>query len=411
MFKLFHGEDYRFEHFLALGVKKTGKSTLLGNMVLNDIERGDGVIAFDTQGSLARRVIEHIKADRRDIYYLDCTHKFYPMGWNIFELHSQTNQIQEKERDLIKNYFPILVKGLIEKGVDEGDFGEEVYRYLNKLAETGIEHAFTTLDGFKVLRGDKTPIEQIKANMSEQEKEFWEQEADKIEQEKSELFTELREKIDYLMEKDLIKKISKEKKSTFNLKRVMDKGQVVIFNLPQDEVGYTASRVMMDLVLLKLKVSSELREEFSTNLLPCYMYFNELPAYPSVLKNHVLTNWLQNGEKLKLSLNMTQRSRGIFHKYSNLTENCRVLAFFQLEEDDAAFVDTRYFPNSHLDKEKLESLELGQVALYTLNDDRHRIVLETRTTPMPEMKEMQNLQEILERSVEARAKTLKDLIN
>ncbi|ACB85860.1 hypothetical protein [Natranaerobius thermophilus] len=411
MFRLFHGEDYRFEHFLALGVKKTGKSTLLGNMILNDIERGDGVIAFDTQGSLASRVIEHIKVDRRDIYYLDCTHKFYPLGWNIFELHSQTNQIKDRERQLIKDYFPILVKGLIEKGLDEGEFSEEVYKYLSQLADTALTYSLTTLDGFKVLKGDKSPIESLQEEMSQEEHEFWNQEAVKIEENNPDIFSELKEKINYLMDNELIKRISKEQKSTFNLKKVMDRGQVLIFNLPQDELGYTASRVMMDLVLLKLKVSSELREEFSTELVPCYMYFNELPAYPSVLKTHVLREWLKTGEKLKISLNMTQRSRGIFHKYSALTEHCRVLAFFRLEEEDAAFVDTKYFPNSHLNKEKLESLELGQVALYTLNEDRQRIVLETRTTPMPQVKELHNLQEILERSVEARAKTLKDLID
>ena len=50
-------DEDRFSHVYVIGKTGTGKSTLLENMALQDLERGDGFALIDPHGDLVRRLI------------------------------------------------------------------------------------------------------------------------------------------------------------------------------------------------------------------------------------------------------------------------------------------------------------------------------------------------------------------
>lgn len=407
MFKLFHGEKTRFQHFCALGMKKTGKSTLLGNMALNDIEREDGVILFDNQGSLADAMIERIKVPRRDVYYLDCTHKFYPMGFNIFEQKGTTEEEKKRERELITKYFYDFLTGHI------GEFEDKNFKkLLEKLISTALEICMTPYEVFETLNSLErhSVIEKRMEKLPEDLKDFWKKDIESIQANlPEEVKSELREKLKPLLNDAIVKKTTEERVSTLDLFDQVKKGRVLIMKAPEEEMGELATRVFLESVMLKLKVSTTIRNEFGYNKTPMYIYLNEFPYFESNLLDAILEGWLTAGEDNKVSLNLSKESRGKFHEHSTLVKNCRVLVFFRLQEDDASYVAENHLKDAHVETEDLTSLNTAQVVLYLLNENDDRIVMQATTTPMPEMKQLHNYQAILERSIKARSRGLIEL--
>lgn len=76
-------DEDRLLHLYVIGKTGTGKSTLLENMALQDLERGHGFALIDPHGDLVARIASRVSASRRgDIIYLDATDPNQPYGYN-----------------------------------------------------------------------------------------------------------------------------------------------------------------------------------------------------------------------------------------------------------------------------------------------------------------------------------------
>ncbi len=85
--------EQRFRHVYVIGATGTGKSTLLQNLILQDIEQGHGVAVLDPHGDLVDRVVGHIPDSRlHDVIYLDPSDPQFPLGLNILSAHSENER-------------------------------------------------------------------------------------------------------------------------------------------------------------------------------------------------------------------------------------------------------------------------------------------------------------------------------
>jgi hypothetical protein len=81
-FGLFH--DDRRHHFYVIGKSGVGKTTLLCNLILQDIEAGRGVGVIDPHGDLAASLLDHIPQHRiEDVVYFDPADVEYPIALNV----------------------------------------------------------------------------------------------------------------------------------------------------------------------------------------------------------------------------------------------------------------------------------------------------------------------------------------
>lgn len=88
----------RIRHTHVIGATGTGKSTLLANLIIQDIEQGFGVVLFDPHGDLVDDIIAHTPAKYLDnIVLIDPSDTEYSIGLNILEAHS------EHERELLSS--------------------------------------------------------------------------------------------------------------------------------------------------------------------------------------------------------------------------------------------------------------------------------------------------------------------
>ncbi len=95
---LYQGESFsvtldtnqRLRHIHVIGATGTGKSTLLLNLIIQDVNNGLGVTVLDPHGDLIDRITESIPEHRHgDVILLDPADSEYPIGLNILSAHSE----------------------------------------------------------------------------------------------------------------------------------------------------------------------------------------------------------------------------------------------------------------------------------------------------------------------------------
>src|ERR1017187_6609913 len=73
----------RLGHIYVIGKTGTGKSTLLENMAISDIERGNGLCLIDPHGDIATDILNYIPHDRiEDVIYFNPADIEYPIAFN-----------------------------------------------------------------------------------------------------------------------------------------------------------------------------------------------------------------------------------------------------------------------------------------------------------------------------------------
>src|SRR5947209_11632610 len=76
----------RHQHLYVLGKTGTGKSTLLRNLILQDIVAGEGVGLIDPHGDLATDILDHIPRGRADdVVYFDPASDNAIVGLNLLQ--------------------------------------------------------------------------------------------------------------------------------------------------------------------------------------------------------------------------------------------------------------------------------------------------------------------------------------
>jgi len=78
--------DDRRRHMYVIGKSGMGKSTLLENMIAQDINKGRGLAVVDPHGDLAEKIIRYIP-DRRveEVVYFNPADAEYPIAFNVVE--------------------------------------------------------------------------------------------------------------------------------------------------------------------------------------------------------------------------------------------------------------------------------------------------------------------------------------
>lgn len=82
--------EHRLRHMHVVGASGTGKSTLLLNLILQDLEQGEGVAVLDPHGDLIDQILGYILERRHeDLILIDPADAEFPVGFNILSAHSE----------------------------------------------------------------------------------------------------------------------------------------------------------------------------------------------------------------------------------------------------------------------------------------------------------------------------------
>ena len=240
----------RLRHCYLTGKTGTGKSTMLENMVLQDIHAGAGVAFIDPHGSSVEYILDYIPKSRiEDVVYLNPSDLRYSVGLNLLAC-----------RDPDRRYFVAEEMLAIFKKLWDGDQNKpEIESYtVNTILALLEQPEVTLLDLFHLLSDATYRHEVIMAVQDPFVKAFWQ---GKLATKGSKsLIDEKLFPIENRVRKMLgglpLRHTFSQTHKTLDMRRVMDEGQILLVNLSKGQLGELESAIFGSIVVTIIQTAT-----------------------------------------------------------------------------------------------------------------------------------------------------------
>ncbi|HVQ43511.1 MAG TPA: hypothetical protein VMT30_00915 [Candidatus Saccharimonadia bacterium] len=250
-------EDRR-RHSYILGQTGTGKSTMLENLAVQDMQAGNGFAFIDPHGDSAEKLLALVPKSRaEDVIYFNPADTQYPLGLNLFEFTDPTQKdflVQETIGMLYKLYDPGHT-GIIGPRYEHWYRNAALTLMSDPNGATFIEipKVFTDTDylkrKFKYLK-DPTVID------------FWTKEMGQTsDYHKSEMLGWFVSKFGAFQNNEMMRNIIGQTKSSFNIREVMDQKKILIVNLSKGRIGELNSQLLGMIFVIKFQAAAMSRAD------------------------------------------------------------------------------------------------------------------------------------------------------
>ncbi|MCD6194661.1 type IV secretion system DNA-binding domain-containing protein [bacterium] len=339
--KVFIKEKDRLRHIYCIGKTGTGKTTLLEGMIMDDIKKGKGVGVLDPHGDLAEKLLSKLPDNRiKDVIYFDPggnTEK--PLGFNLLEWK------KPEERDfLVQEAIAIFYK--IFDPTRQGFIGPQFEHWMRNAALTLMEQpgggslieipALFTDQNFKnqCIKNLKDPV--VKA--------FWEKQmAQTADFHKSEMLNYFISKFGRFMTNDMLRNVIGQKKSSFDIRQIMDEGKIFIANLSKGKMGEINSAMVGMILISKIQMAAMSRAEIpEEQRRDFYLYVDEF-------QNFVTDSFVQIlSEARKYRLALTIANQYVAQLDEQIRDavfgNAGTLISFRIGAQEAEFIAKEFEP-------------------------------------------------------------------
>lgn len=288
--------DDRRRHMYLIGKTGMGKSTILENMIIDDIRAGRGVAVVDPHGDLAEKVIEYIPSERiNDVVYLNPSDIDYPMAFNVVE------QVDSHLQHLVAS-------GLIGvfKKLWADSWGPRLEYILRNAILAILDYPGSTLMGVVRMLSDKTYRKKVVASIKDpMVKSFWEKEfagyADKF---ASEAVSPIQNKVGQFLSSSLMRNIIGQVKSSIDVRKIMDEGKILIMNLSKGRIGEDNSALLGAMMITKIQLAAMSRVDIpESERKDFYLYIDEFQNFST----DSFANILSEARKYRLNLVMAHQ--------------------------------------------------------------------------------------------------------
>jgi len=335
-------EDDRRRHIYIVGQTGTGKSTLMTNMVVDDIRSGKGVAIIDPHGDLIERILELIPKQRvEDVIIFDPSNRLRPLGINMLEYDFN----RPEEKTFIVNEMQSIFNKLFLAETMGPMFEQYMRNALLLLMEDAANEPATLMEVARVFTDADFRGRKLARISNPTVIDFWEKEAVKAggEAALANMTPYITSKFNNFTSNDYMRPIIGQFKSSFNLRQLMDEGKILLVNLSKGKIGdinanllgmIITGRILMA-ALSRVDIPQEKRRDFN-------LYIDEFQNFTTDSIATILS------EARKYALNLTMAHQFI----AQLTEKIRDAVFgnvgsiicFRVGSQDAEFLAKQFTP-------------------------------------------------------------------
>lgn len=342
--KVFIDKEDRMRHFYIIGQTGTGKTTLLKNMVLQDIYDGAGVCMIDPHGSDIDDILGLIpKGREEDVIYFDPSYAPRPMGLNLLEYDPKYPEQKTFVTDEIYGIFRKLYADVPEAF---GPMFEQYYRNATMLVLDDPSSGNTMLEIYRVFADEKFRELKLSRCKNPVVIQFWKQIAAKANREASlsEIAPYIVGKFDVFLSNEIMRPIIAQEKSAFNVREAMDSGKILLINLSKGRLGERNANLLGLILVGKILMAALSRVDIADekNRKDFYLYIDE---FQNVTTNSIV-QILSEARKYRLGLTVAnqfiaQLEEGIKNAVFG---NVGSLAAFRVGRDDADYLEKQFEP-------------------------------------------------------------------
>ncbi len=331
--------DDRRRHMYLIGKTGMGKTTLMENMVIQDIQNGHGIAFLDPHGDSVQRILDCVPASRiNDVVYFNPADLEHPVAFNILE------SVDPKFKHLVASG----LMGVFTK-IWANLWSARMEYILNNTILALLDSPGNTLLGITRMYVDKKYRKKIVDNIKDpMVRAFWVDEfANYNEKYRTEAIAPIQNKVGQFLSSGIIRNIVGQPKSTIDLREIMDNRKILIMDLSKGKVGEDNSALLGAMLVTKIQLAAMSRTDIEEKeRKDFYLYVDEFQNFATESFATILS------EARKYRLNLI-----VGHQYiAQLEEdkstkvrdaifgNVGTIVVFRIGAVDAEFLETEFEP-------------------------------------------------------------------
>jgi hypothetical protein len=323
----------RRQHVYTIGKTGAGKTTMLRNLILQDIEAGRGVGLIDPHGDFAEEVLDHIPPWRTDhVVYFNPADVKHPIGFNFLE------PVPAGRRHLIAS-------GVVSafKNIWSESWGPRLEYILYATVAALLDCENVSLLGVQRMLVDGRyrawVIKQIKNPIV---RSFWTDEFENYDARfRAEVLSPVQNKVGQLLMSPPITNILGQVRSTIDPRFIMDQERIFIANLSKGLLGEDKSNLLGAMLVAKFQLAAMERADVpESERRDFFLFVDEFQNFAS----NSFAAVLSEARKYRLCLTLS-------HQYSEqLRPEVRDAVFgnvgsiiaFRVGESDASLLEREF---------------------------------------------------------------------
>ncbi len=339
--------EQRTRHTHIIGASGTGKSTLLFNLISQDIQNGEGVAVFDPHGDLIDRILGIIPANRiNDVVLVDPSDEQYSVGFNILSAHS------ELEKNLLASDLVSVFQRL------STSWGDQMNSVLQNaiLAFLESDRHGTIADLRRFLIEPAFRNEFLKSVKDSEVVYYWQKSFPHLSGNKS--IGSILTRLDTFLAKKPIRHMVSQPENRLDFAQIMDTGKIFLAKLPEGLLGKENSYLLGTLMVSKFQQMAMSRQaQQIAARRDFWIYIDEFanfitPSMAEILsgaRKYRIGLTLAHHELHQLQRNPEVASAVMSHPFTRVV--------FRVGDDDAKKLAEGF---SYFEAKDLRNLETGQ---------------------------------------------------
>ena len=327
--------DDRRRHMYVIGKTGMGKTNLLENLAIQDIQKGHGIAFIDPHGDTAEKLIKAIPSNRiNDVIYFNPADQAFPIAFNVME------SVDPEFRHLVAS-------GLVGvfKKIWADSWGPRLEYILRNAILGLLESPGTTLLGVTRILVDKSYRERIVEKITDPVvKSFWVDEFTQWnERTLAEVISPIQNKVGQFLSNSLVRNIVGQPNSTFDVREAMDQRKIIILNLSKGRLGEDNSALLGAMMITKIQLAAMGRVDIPEDTrADFYLYVDEFQNFAT----ESFANILSEARKYHLNLILAnQYVTQIDEKVRDaIFGNAGSIVSFRVGATDAEFLEKEFEP-------------------------------------------------------------------
>lgn len=331
--------DDRRRHMYIIGKTGTGKSEFLKAMIMQDIKNGEGLAVIDPHGDLIEDMLPLIPPSRaEDVILFDPSDTKRPMGLNMLEAQTEEQ----------KHYVVSSIIGLMYKLFDPNKTGiigprfEHAIR--NAMLTVMYEEGSTFVEVVRVLTDANFVQELLPKVLDPIVRRYWtDQIAQTSDFHKSEVLDYIVSKFGRFVTNKMIRNIIGQSFSSFNFRKVMDEGKILLINLSKGKIGEENSNFLGLVIVPKILVAAMSRQDMPmSSRRDFFLYVDEFQNFATPDFAQILSE----ARKYRLNLIVANQFIGQMEEEvkNAIFGNIGTLASFRVGVTDANYLQHEFQP-------------------------------------------------------------------
>ncbi len=336
----FPPED-RMRHLYVIGQTGTGKTTIMKNMIAQDIQKGYGVCYIDPHGTDIQDILSYIPKERiDDVIYFDPAYTARPMGLNMLEYDPK----YPEQKTFVVNELMNIFNKLFDMKTSGGPMFEQYFKNSAFLVMEHPETGSTLLEIGRVLADKEFRDMKLSHCKNPIITQFWKSaEQTTGDQSIANFVPYITSKFDNFISNDIMRPVVLQEKSVFNFRDIMDNKKILLVNLSKGRLGDINANLIGLLIVNKIQMAALSRVDmYGKKMEDFYLYIDE---FQNVTTDSI-ESILSEARKYRLSLTVA-------HQYiSQLEDNIKnavfgnvgSMAVFRVGAEDAQFLESKFKP-------------------------------------------------------------------